>query len=479
MGKITGFMEIERETPHPRPVAERVNDWQELYNPFPQERLQRQAARCMDCGVPFCHSGCTLSNLIPAWNDWVYRGRWDEAVQTMHRTNNFPEFTGRVCPALCEGSCVVGINRDPVSIREIEKAIAEEGFKRGLIQPQLPATQTGKRVAVVGSGPAGLAAAQQLVRAGHRVTLFEKNAKAGGLLRFGIPDFKLEKWVIDRRLEQMVAEGLEIRTGVNVGVDLPAEELRASHDAVLLTGGSEEPRDLRVPGRKLTGIHFAMDFLTQQNRRLDGATFPPQREISAQGKRVVVIGGGDTGADCVGTAVRQGAISVTQLELLPKPPKDRSVETPWPMWPHMLRTSTSHQEGCERLWSVLTKSFSGTDGRVQGLKCVRLRWEQREGGADEMHEMPDGGFKLAADLVLLAMGFLHPIRTGLLENLGVALDARGNVRVNEQFMTSIPGVFAAGDMQTGQSLVLKAIHGGRQAARAVDGWLRQGPSVLD
>ncbi|MEO5366465.1 MAG: glutamate synthase subunit beta [Magnetococcus sp. WYHC-3] len=475
MGKVTGFMEIERETPSPRPVAERVQDYRELYMPFAVERLTQQAARCMDCGVPFCHNGCTLNNLIPVWNDWVYRERWEEAVAALHATNNFPEFTGRVCPALCEASCVVGINREPVTIREIEKQIAEQGFQRQIIVPMPPAQLSGRRVAVVGSGPSGMAAAQQLTRAGHSVTLFEKNRQPGGLLRYGIPDFKLEKWVIDRRLQQMVAEGLTLRTGVHVGRDISAAELRASFDAVVLTGGSEAPRDLPIPGRGLRGVHFAMDYLTQQNRRIAGEPLGAE-DITAQGRHVVVVGGGDTGADCVGTALRQGALSVTQLELLPKPPKNRADDTPWPQWPHMLRTSSSHEEGCVRMWSVQTRRFvDDGQGAVSGLECVRLVWrEPEEGGRPVMNEVPSSGFSLQCGLVLLAMGFLHPVRGGLLEQLGVALDARGNVSVDGNGMTSVPGVFAAGDMATGQSLVLKAINGGRRVAVGVDDWLRGG-----
>lgn len=476
MGKITGFMEIERETPQIRPVAERIKDWKELYETFPLEVLQQQASRCMDCGVPFCHNGCVLGNLIPQWNDWVFQGRWPEAVRAIHRTNNFPEFTGRVCPALCEASCVVGLNREPVSIRQVELTIAEEGFSRGLIQPLRPRRKTGKKVAVVGSGPAGLAAAQQLTRAGHEVTLFEKNAKVGGILRYGIPDFKLEKWVIDRRVEQMVAEGLTVRTGVAVGRDLSTKELRNSFDAILLTGGSEQPRDLKAPGRELKGIHFAMDFLTQQNRRLSGEE--TGEAINAEGKHVVVIGGGDTGADCVGTSIRQKAASVTQIELLPRPPKERAPETPWPLWPNMLRTSSSHNEGCRRLWSIQTKAFEGRDGHITHLRLAHLLWKEQENGRPQMSEKPNSEFVVDADLVLLAMGFLHPVKNGLLDELGVELDERGNVKTNIMAMSSLEGVFAAGDMATGQSLVLKAIAGGRQAAREVDGWLRQGPSVL-
>lgn len=479
MGKITGFMEVERETPQTRPVAERITDWNELYQPFAQEKLQNQASRCMDCGIPFCHDGCSLGNLIPSWNDWVYRGRWQEAVETMHRTNNFPEFTGRICPALCEASCVVGISREAVSICEIERTIAEEGFSRGLIVPRPAKTKTGKRIAVIGSGPAGMAAAQQLTRAGHTVTLYEKNERVGGLLRFGIPDFKLDKSIIDRRLQQMVAEGLSVRTGVNVGVDLAVAQLRQEHEAILLSGGSEQPRDLPIPGRQLAGIHFAMEFLAQQNRRLAGATFAADEEILATNKHVVVVGGGDTGADCVGTSIRQGAKSVTQIELLPKPPKDRSPETPWPLWPKQLRVSTSHQEGCGQFWSILTKHFAGENNQVKKLHCVRLHWKEcGEKQRPEMIEIADSAFSLDADLVLLAMGFLSPVKNGLLEELAVALDNRGNIKVDERYMSSIEGIFAAGDMATGQSLVLKAIYSGRQAARGIDAWLRGGETVL-
>ncbi len=478
MGKVTGFMDIDRENPRTRSVASRITDWKELYHEFPLEKLQAQASRCMDCGIPFCHNGCTLNNIIPQWNDWVYRDRWPEAVEVLHRTNNFPEFTGRICPALCEASCVVGLGGEAVSIREIEKTIAEQGWKRGLIKPQQPLEKTGKKVAVIGSGPAGMAAAQQLTRAGHDVTLFEKNRRAGGLLRFGIPDFKLEKEVVDRRLEQMVAEGLTIKTGVHVGVDIPVSQLQADFDALVLTGGAEKPRDLPIPGRELKGIHFAMEFLTQQNHRVFGDEIPMDEEILANGKNVVVIGGGDTGSDCVGTSIRHGAKRVTQIELLPKPPKDRSPETPWPLWPKQLSTSTSHQEGCERMWNILSKSFTGVDGKVKELNCVRLRWNEQEEGRPQMQEINGSAFTLEADLVLLAMGFLHPEKSGMLTELGVDLDPRGNVKVNRLNMTSIEGVFAAGDMATGQSLVLKAIDGGRKAARNVDAWLRGADSVL-
>lgn len=479
MGKITGFMEIERETPAVRPVAERIADWDELYQPFAPERLQDQAARCMDCGIPFCHNGCSLHNLIPLWNDLVHQGKWQEAVETLHRTNNFPEFTGRVCPALCEASCVVGISREPVAIREIERTIVEEGFARGLILPRPSTAKTGKRVAIIGAGPAGMAAAQQLTRAGHDVILYEKNEAVGGLLRFGIPDFKLEKTIIDRRLQQMLAEGLTVQTGVHVGVDLSVAQLRQENDAILLTGGAEQPRDLPIPGRALSGIHFAMAFLAQQNRRLAGRVIPAERAILAQDKHVVVIGGGDTGADCVGTSIRQGAKSVTQIELLPKPPKERAPETPWPLWPMQLRTSTSHQEGCVRLWSILTQHFEGDAGRVKRLHCVRLHWKEQAGGQrPKMVEIANSPFSLDADLVLLAMGFVSPVKGGLLEELGVALDGRGNVQIDDQYMSSVEGVFAAGDMATGQSLVLKAMGGGRHAARGIDTWLRGGADTV-
>ncbi|MEG3641020.1 glutamate synthase subunit beta [Magnetococcus sp. PR-3] len=481
MGKISGFMEFERELPEKRPVAERIKDSKELYKDFPEASLRAQASRCMDCGIPFCHNGCTLCNLIPDWNDSVYQGRWEDASNAMHRTNNFPEFTGRICPALCEASCVVGINGEAVAIREIEKTISEKGWEEGYIKPLKPLAKTGKTVSIVGSGPAGMACAQQLTRAGHDVTLYEKNESVGGLLRFGIPDFKLEKEVVERRVGQMKEEGLTIKTGVNVGVDLTVEQLRKENDAVVLTGGAEQPRNLPIEGRELNGIHFAMDFLAQQNRRVAGRSIEADSVIHAAGKRVVVIGGGDTGSDCVGTSNRHGAVSVTQLELLPKPPRDRADETPWPNWPHMLRTSTSHEEGCDRMWSILTKKFEGdAEGNLKRLHCVKLRWiEQEDGSRPQMEEIPGSEFVLEADLVLLAMGFLGPVKSGLVDALGVDLDARGNVKVGEDFQTSEAGVFAAGDMATGQSLVLRCISGGRKAARSVDAFLRGGESILE
>jgi glutamate synthase (NADPH) small chain len=467
MGKVTGFLEYERENAERRPVAERVKDWFEIYRPFPEEQARTQGARCMDCGVPFCHNGCPLSNVIPDWNDFVYQGRWHDAIRRLHSTNNFPEFTGRICPAPCEASCVLGINAPAVSIRLIEKSVAERGFDEGFIKPELPAARTGRRVAVVGSGPAGLAAAQQLARAGHDVTVFEKNDRIGGLLRYGIPNFKLEKRLIDRRLEQMRAEGVRFQTNAHVGGNVPVEDLRKEFDAVLLAGGSEQPRDLKVPGRELKGIHYAMEFLAQQNHRNEGDAIPESEAILATGKRVIIIGGGDTGADCLGTSHRQGAVSVTQLELLPKPPDDRSPATPWPLWPLQLRVETSHEEGGLRDWSVSTTSFSGGEqGNVRKLHGVRV------GPAPKFEAQPGTEFTLDADLVLLAMGFLGPVRNGMISSLGLELDARGNVVADENHMTSVRGVFAAGDMRRGQSLVVWAIAEGRKAAQGIDKFLK-------
>jgi glutamate synthase (NADPH/NADH) small chain len=466
MGKVTGFLEHPRQVAERRPPAERVNDWFEIYLPFPTGSVETQGARCMDCGVPFCHTGCPLTNLIPDWNDLVYRGRWHEAVRQLHATNNFPEFTGRICPAPCEASCVLGINEPPVTIKQIEKTIIDRAFEEGYIKPEPPKSRTGKRVAVVGSGPAGLAAAQQLARAGHEVTVFEKSDRIGGLLRYGIPHFKMEKHLIDRRLEQMRAEGVTFRTNAHVGVDIPAEEFRKQYHAVLLAGGAEQPRDLKVPGRELKGIHFAMDFLPQQNRRCEGEEVPEREAILATGKRVVIIGGGDTGADCLGTSHRQKALVVTQFELLPKPPDTRSPTTPWPLWPMQLRTESSHEEGGVRDWSVSTVKFTGdAEGNVRELHGVRV------GPPPHFRPMPGTEFTLDADLVLLAMGFLGPVRGGLLDGLGVELDARGNVDTDERHMTSVPGVFAAGDMRRGQSLVVWAIAEGRKAARGIDLYL--------
>jgi glutamate synthase (NADPH/NADH) small chain len=464
MGKTTGFLEIERELPVRRPVIERINDWFEVYSDFADEKVRAQGARCMDCGLPFCHTGCPLNNVIPDWNDFVYRDQWRDAVRVLHATNNFPEFTGRICPAPCEAACVLGINEPPVTIKVIEKTIIEHAFREGWIRPEPPAQRTGKRVAVVGSGPAGLAAAQQLNRAGHRVTVFEKADRIGGLLRYGIPEFKMEKRVLDRRLEQLGAEGVEFRTNVNVGSTISGYQLRKHFDAILLAGGAEQPRDLNVPGRELQGIHFAMDFLPQQNKVCAGDDVPDQ--ILATGKRVVIIGGGDTGADCLGTSHRQKALSVHQFEILPMPPADRAPHTPWPLWPLQLRTESSHEEGGVRDWSIATTSFTGDDqGRVQKLHAVRI------GPAPRFEPIPGTEFTLDVDLVLLAMGFTGPRQGGILEQLGVALDSRGNVATGAGYSTNVPGVFAAGDVRRGQSLVVWAIAEGRNAAEGLNQYL--------
>ncbi|HUB83449.1 MAG TPA: glutamate synthase subunit beta [Bryobacteraceae bacterium] len=460
----TAFLTEPRETAPRRPVADRVRDWFEIYLPFPEQKLRTQASRCMDCGVPFCHNGCPLTNLIPDWNDLVARGRWREAVRQLHATNNFPEFTGRICPAPCEAACVLGINTPAVTIKQIERTIIDRAFAEGFIAPEPAAVKTGKRVAVIGSGPAGLAAAQQLARAGHDVTVFEKADRIGGLLRYGIPNFKMEKHLIDRRLEQMRAEGVRFQPNSHVGVNVAVEDLRREHHALLLAGGAEHPRDLRVPGRELNGIHFAMDFLPQQNRRNEGDHVPAEGAILATGKRVVIIGGGDTGADCLGTCHRQGALSVTQFELLPKPPGERSPATPWPLWPMQLRTEGAHEEGGERDWSVSTVRFTGDeDGNVRQLHAVRVDAKLQAISGTE--------FTVDASLVLLAMGFLGPLRNGMLEQLGVELDKRGNVATGENYMSSVPGVFSAGDMRRGQSLVVWAIAEGRKAAAAIDKYL--------
>jgi glutamate synthase (NADPH/NADH) small chain len=464
MGKVTGFKEYEREMPARRPVAERVNDSCEVYRPFPQDKVRVQAARCMDCGVPFCHTGCPVNNIIPDWNDLVYRDRWKEAIRVLHSTNNFPEFTGRICPAPCEASCVLGINTPPVTIKVIEKTVIERAFQEGWIRPEPPVKRTGKRVAIVGSGPSGLAAAQQLNRAGHWVTVFEKADRIGGLLRYGIPDFKLEKHVLDRRLEQMEQEGVKFQARAHVGRNVPAEDLRKDFDVILLAGGAENPRDLKVPGRELQGIHFAMEYLPQQNRRVAGDALP--EGIVATGKRVVIIGGGDTGADCLGTAHRQKAKSVLQFEIMPMPPLERSPSTPWPLWPLQLRTESAHEEGGIREWSSTTTRFSGDEnGHVKQLHAVRV------GPPPKFEPIPGTEFTLDADLVLLAMGFTGPVKDGMLEQLGVKLDGRGNVATDENCMTSEPSVFAAGDMRRGQSLVVWAISEGRRAARGIDKYL--------
>ncbi|MFC7473613.1 glutamate synthase subunit beta [Dankookia sp. GCM10030260] len=480
MGKPTGFLEIDRRDRGYEAPESRVKTWREYVTPLPAETLGQQAARCMNCGIPYCHNGCPVNNMIPDWNDLVYREQWQTALATLHSTNNFPEFTGRICPAPCEASCTLNIQDAPVTIKSIECAIVDRGWEEGWIVPQPPARRTGKRVAVVGSGPAGMAAAQQLARAGHAVTLFEKSERIGGLLRYGIPDFKMEKHLIDRRVEQMAAEGVEFRTGVEIGAALPVEALLAGHDAVVLSGGAEWPRDLEVEGRALDGIHYAMDYLVQQNRRVHGAPeehAAPRGTISARGKHVVVIGGGDTGADCIGTAARQGAASITQIEIMPKPPERENKALSWPNWPNKLRTAPAHMEGCTRDWAVLTKRATGEAGRVTALDCVRVEWV-RDGGRMQMREIAGSELTLKADLVLLAMGFLGPQRAGLLESAAVALDGRGNVQADtEGYATSVPRVFAAGDMRRGQSLVVWAIREGRQCARAVDAFLMGASSL--
>ncbi|HRF42888.1 MAG TPA: glutamate synthase subunit beta [Candidatus Competibacteraceae bacterium] len=472
MGKPTGFLEITRHDHGYAPVTERVKHFRDFIVPLPESGVREQAARCMDCGIPYCHRGCPVHNIIPDWNDLVYRNAWREALEVLHSTNNFPEFTGRICPAPCEASCTLNFNDQPVTIKDIECAIIDKGWAEGWVTPLIAAHRTGKRVAIVGSGPAGLACAQQLARAGHRVVVFEKNDRIGGLLRYGIPDFKLENGQIDRRLAQMQAEGVEFRPNCHVGTDeLPARQLLAEFDAVVLAGGAEQPRDLNVPGRELKGIHYAMDFLTQQNRRIAGQTLAAEQEILATDKQVIVIGGGDTGSDCVGTSVRQGARSVTQLEIMSKPPQHENKLLTWPNWPLKLRTSSSHEEGCERDWSVATQAFIGANGRVTAIRMGRLVWET-SGGRQTMVEVPGSTFEVPADLVLLAMGFVHPVQKGMLEELGVALDERGNVLAGmSDYQTSLNKVFSAGDMRRGQSLVVWAIREGRQCAHAVDEFL--------
>jgi glutamate synthase (NADPH/NADH) small chain len=470
MGKITGFMEFERLAEAYEPPQERVRHWREFVARLPDEQAGVQGARCMDCGTPFCMSGCPVNNIIPDWNDLVYRQDWKRAIDTLHSTNNFPEFTGRVCPAPCEAACTLNINADPVGIKSIEHAIADKAAENGWITPRPIDRKTGKRVAVVGSGPAGLAAAQQLARAGHDVVVFEKADRIGGLLRYGIPDFKMEKHLIDRRVEQMEAEGVEFRVNQHVGVDVDPKALAADFDAVVLSGGAEFPRDLPVPGRELAGVHFAMDFLPQQNKVVAGDRVPGQ--ILATGKHVIVIGGGDTGSDCVGTSNRHGAASVTQFELLPQPPEQENKPLVWPYWPAKLRSSSSHEEGCHRDWAVATKRFEGRDGKVEKLIAARVAWQKDANGQLVMREVPGSEFEMKADLVLLAMGFLGPVHTGLLEQLAVGRDPRGNVAADtENYRTSLPKVFAAGDMRRGQSLIVWAIREGRQCARAVDEFL--------
>ncbi len=478
MGNPTGFINIARRNRGYIKPEQRKANWSEYLVPLPEADLAKQGARCMDCGIPFCHSGCPVNNDIPDWNDLVYRGEWQAALESLHATNNFPEFTGRICPAPCEASCTLNLQDAPVTIQTLECAIVDKGWQEGWIVPQPPAKLSGKRVAVVGSGPAGMSAAQQLARAGHAVTLFEKSDRIGGLMRYGIPDFKLEKAQIDRRVAQMEAEGVVFRTGVAVGVTLPMDQLVAEFDAVALCGGAEQPRDLEVPGRTLDGIHFAMDFLTQQNKRGAGdneAAAAPNGTIGATGKHVVVIGGGDTGADCVGTSIRQGAASVTQIEIMPKPPVKENKALTWPNWPNRLRTSAAHEEGCTRDWAVLTKVANGADGQVTALDCVRVEWAPGADGRMAMREIPGSTFQLRADLVLLAMGFLGPVRQGMIEQSGLALDPRGNVAANvKDYRSSAAKVFAAGDMRRGQSLVVWAIREGRQCASSIDAFLTAG-----
>lgn len=476
MGKVTGFLEIRRELTRRRSPEERLGDYRQVYADAPEELIQKQGARCMDCGIPFCHTGCPLGNVIPDWNDLTYRARWREAVDVLHATNNFPEFTGWVCPALCESACVLGINDDPVTIKQIELAVIDHAFREGWVQPMVPKTRTGKKVAVVGSGPSGLACAQQLCRVGHQVTVFERADRIGGLLVYGIPDFKLEKHVVERRIRQMAEEGVTFVTNANVGFNVTTVELRDSFDAIVLCGGSTKPRDLPVPGRDLDGVHYAMEFLPQQNRRVGGGGATSGKEILATGKRVVVIGGGDTGSDCVGTSLRQGCASLHQFELMPRPPEDRTASMPWPQYPMIFRTSTSHEEGeasgkLTRGWCVSTKAFSGSEGRLEKLHGAHVEWVVGPEGRMTMREVQGSDFEMEADLVLLAMGFVGPEVDGPISQLGLELDARGNVKCDEEYMSSVEGVFAAGDMRRGQSLVVWAISEGRQAARCVDKYL--------
>jgi len=474
MGKPNGFLLHPRKDPPKRPVDERIRDFREIERRLPLRQLETQAARCMDCGIPYCHSfGCPVQNLVPDWNHMVYRKHWRRALALLHAANNLPEITGRVCPAPCEAACTLAINQPPVSIKQIELQIVERGWERGWVRPQPAPERSGHRVAVIGSGPTGLAAAQQLARAGHDVVVFEKADRPGGILRYGIPDFKLEKWVIDRRLEQLRAEGIVFETGVEVGTDISARYMRRTFDAVLIATGARVPRDLDIPGRHLHGIHFAMTYLTQQNRLNAGEIIPHDRRISAQGKNVVVIGGGDTGSDCIGTARRQGAKSIVQLELLPKPPDTRTQANPWPTWPLVLRTSSSHEEGCQRLWSIATNAFLGHHGHVRKLRCAKLRWTEPDpSGRRSFTEVRGTEFELYADLVLLATGFLRVEHGPLLQGFDLATDPRGNLAVDDRFATSARGVFAAGDSVLGATLVVRAIHLGRRAAAAINRYLK-------
>ncbi len=470
MGKPTGFLEIPRETPTRRPVPERLHDYLEVYNPMPVEALRAQGARCMDCGIPFCHQGCPLGNLIPDWNDLVFRDQWRSAIDRLHATNNFPEFTGKLCPAPCEASCVLGINSDPVTIKQVEASIIERAWDEGWVVPMPPKVHTGKKVAIVGSGPAGLAAAQQLARAGHSITVFERADRIGGLLRYGIPDFKMEKHHVDRRVKQMEAEGVVFTTGVNVGEDLPAEALLSEFDAVCLCGGATQPRDLSIPGRELGGIHFAMNFLPLQNKRVAGDSVREDAHSHARGKHVIIIGGGDTGADCLGTVHRHGCASVHQFEIVPRPPDDRASYNPWPQWSNVFRVSSAHEEGGQREFSINTKRFLGDGGRVTALETVHVEMKV-ENGRPSFVEVPDTSKVYPADLVLLAMGFSGPERSKLLEGLGVEMDRMGNVKADADKRTNVAKVFTAGDMTRGQSLIVWAIAEGRHAAQSIDEFL--------
>ncbi len=482
MGKPTGFLEYERLDRSYAPVADRITHFHEFVLPLSEEQLRIQGARCMDCGIPFCHQGCPVNNIIPEWNDLVYRDDWQAAMEMLHSTNNFPEVTGRICPAPCQESCTLNIQSIPVSIKTIECAIVDKAWDEGWIKPLIPAHRTGKKVAVIGSGPAGMACAQQLARAGHDVVVYEKADRIGGLLRYGIPDFKLDKRLLDRRVSQMRAEGVEFHVNTHVGRDISVNELKNRFDALVFAGGSEQPRDLPVPGRELNGVHFAMEFLTANSRVVQGVAGAQEKMISAAGKNVVVIGGGDTGSDCVGTSSRHGACSITQLELLPKPPEQEVKELTWPDWPHKMRTSTSQEEGCERMWSVLTKEFLGDEnGNLRAVRCVKVDWQQDAQGQWQMSEIEGSGFELKAELVTLAMGFVHPVHAGMIEESAVELDGRGNVQGSTEgadaYKTSVDGIFAAGDMRRGQSLVVWAIREGRQCAHAVDLYL-QGSTIL-
>lgn len=471
MGKVTGFKEFKRQDSSHRPIKERVKDYKEVYIRMSKEELRTQGARCMECGTPFCSWGCPLGNLMPDFNDMVYKSEWKKAYERISLTSNFPEFTGRICPALCEGSCTLGDNSDAVSVKEIEYGIIEEAYKNGWVKPQIPKVRTGKRIAVIGSGPSGLAAAAELNSVGHSVVVFERADKVGGLLRYGIPDFKLEKHVVDRRIDIMGKSGIKFRTSTNAGFDVPTDEILKDFDVVLLTGGSTIPRDLKVEGREgLSGVHFAVDYLKQQNMRnadvkIDG------EEITAKDKVVVVVGGGDTGSDCIGTAIRQGAKKVYQYEIMPKLPTKRDDSMPWPLFPRLYKTTTSHEEGCERLFCVSTKKLEGKNGKLESLKGVKVKWEKGKDGRMSMKEVKDSEFNQKVDLILIAMGFLHPDHSGIIDDLKLELDARGNVKTDENFMTSHKNVFAAGDMRSGQSLVVRAMHSGRQVAKSIDEYL--------